>query len=96
MTVCARFSGHGKVHIYLLVQVMVRFRCVVCYLPICGCGKFCYDAMKLLTVYFLAGLGRNTVQESPNHGRSSNKNWCLGMELKDLIIREQRQKHPSA
>lgn len=53
----------------------------------------CIEVAKGLIL--LAGLGRNTVQESPNHGRSSDENWCLGMELKDLIIREQRQKHPS-
>lgn len=95
MIACVRFSGHVRVHIYLLVQVTVKFRCVVNFQSVVV-GSFDWLHLKLVNGWFcvVAGLGWNTVQESPNNGRSSNENWCLGMELEDLILREQRQKHP--
>ncbi|KAF3522368.1 hypothetical protein F2Q69_00050334 [Brassica cretica] len=36
------------------------------------------------------GLGLTTMIGSPNNGRPPNENFCLGMELKDLIIKPDR------
>lgn len=35
------------------------------------------------------------MQEGPNNERTSNKNWCLGMELTDISFRKPRPEHTS-
>lgn len=48
-----------------------------------------------LIVAFVLGLGWDSVQEGPNNGRASNKDWCLGMELTHISFRKPGPEHTS-
>jgi hypothetical protein len=41
------------------------------------------------------GLGWDSVQESSNHGRASNKNWSPGMEFTHISFWKQGPQHTS-